>query len=174
MRSLLAGAAALTLMAGSSGMAMAQAASQDVIINATVPLFCTIGGSATGSALAPVVVPVSSLGVVNTTTLNTSQANVTCNQKTHIDLTSLNGGVTGPASPPSGFTNKIHYTASAGVGVGTNGTLDTSGPTPGQGDTGAAFAGQTLSISITPQTPSAPLVNGAYTDTLTVTLTPFV
>jgi hypothetical protein len=138
-----------------------------------LPLFCTIGGLSTGSALAPVVVPVSPLGVVDTTTLTASQTDVTCNQKTHIDLTSLNGGVTGP-SAPSGFTNKIHYNASAGVGVGTNGTLNTAAPSATQGDTAAAFAGQTLTINITPQTPGAPLVNGAYTDTLTVTLTPYV
>jgi hypothetical protein len=156
--------------------AFAQAATQDVDISATVPGYCRIAGADAPGALAATV-PVDQVGVVDTTAIPFSVTGVVCNTATDVQVSSQSGGVKGPATAPSGFSKIIDYTGSATLGSATS-SIDTStAPAAASVETGAAastagaVAGN-LSVSVTPQTPANPLVAGAYTDTLRVTLTP--
>ena len=151
--------------------ANAQAVSQDIQLNATVPSYCTIDGSATTSPLGPYTIPVSATGTVTTSTINVPPiANVVCNQAANISMTSTSDGVTRAGPAPSGATNVIDYAASASFG-GATATIDTLLDVGSVGTTANAATGN-LTVAITPQTPTLPLAPGAYSDTLVVTLTP--
>jgi hypothetical protein len=159
-------------------VALAQTATQDINISATVNSACTINNAATGTA-DTAVIPITAAGNVNTASItptNAPYANVACNAPSNLQLTSLNGGVKN-ATTASGFTNIINYTASA-TWHGVTATIDTSttaGATGSESGTAepvaTAFSGS-LSVSITPLSNSLPLVQGSYTDTLRITLTP--
>ena len=91
----------------------------------------------------------------------------------------MNGGVTHslPGAPPANFANVINYSASATLGttVATVNTATVSGaagleegaavPTTG------AYSGS-LVINVSPALSSLPLIPGAYSDVLRVTITP--
>ena len=156
----------------------AQTATQDIIISATVLKTCTINNAAVGTP-DTATIAITASGSVDTsvvTPTNSPYANVSCNAPSDLQLTSLNGGVKN-ATTVSGLTNIINYTASA-TWHGVTATLNTStlatavGAESGTAQpVSTAFSGS-LSVSITPIANSQPLVQGAYSDTLRVTLTP--
>ncbi len=162
-----------------AGTAQAQTATQDINISATVTKACTINNVATGTA-GTATIPVSLAGVVNTSAITPTGspfANVACNAASFLQLSSVNGGVVNAGAPGSGFTNIIDYTASA-TWNSVTATLNTStvataiGTETGVQQSVATANSGNLVVSITPLTPSLPLITGAYSDTLRVTLTP--
>lgn len=161
------------------GVASAQTATQDINISATVTKACTINNTATGTP-GSATIPVTAAGAVTTTSITPTGspfANVACNAASNLQLTSVNGGVVNATSPGSGFTNIIDYTASATWNSQTA-TIDTSANSAASGsETGSVVAvgtanSGTLTVSITPLANTLPLVVGAYSDTLRVSLTP--
>ncbi len=162
-----------------AGAAQAQTATQDINISATVTKACTINNVATGTA-GTATIPVSLAGIVNTAVITPTGspfANVACNTASFLQLSSLSGGVVNAGVPGSGFTNIINYTASA-TWNSVTATLNTStvatatGTETGVQQSVATANSGNLVVSITPLTPSLPLITGAYADTLRVTLTP--
>jgi hypothetical protein len=163
-----------------SQAANAQAAQQDINITATVTKACTVNNVAVGTPVGTAVIPVSAAGVVTTTAITpvgSPFANVACNAPSNLQLTSLSGGVKSATAAGSGFTNIIDYSASA-TWNSVTATVNTSTvATATAAEAGTAQAVATansgnLTVSITPLTPSLPLVVGTYSDTLRVTLTP--
>jgi len=163
-------------MAAAGGAVAQTAAQQDVNISATVPSFCSIGGSSNPTAL-NATVPVSSTGVVTTTAIPFNVSNVVCNTAANVQATSQAGGIKNATSAPPGFTNIIDYTGSATFS-GASSTVNTAtvssatGPEAGGVAATSGAASGSLSISVTPQSPANPLIPGAYNDTLRVTITP--
>ena len=157
--------------------ANAQAATQDVNITATVPKYCTIGGTATPAAL-NTTIPVSSTGSVTTATQNFTVNTVVCNVATNVVATSVSGGVKSATAPASGFTNIIDYTGAATFGSATSTINTATAPAAAGSEAGntAATPGATagdLTISVTPAQPSTPLMAATdYSDVLRITLTP--
>lgn len=180
MRSFLKIAAIAALAVIGAGSASAQTATQDINITATVTKACTVNNAVAGTA-GTAVIPVSAAGAVTTTAITPAGspfANVVCNAPSNLQLTSLSGGVrNGAGAAPSGFTNIIDYSASATWG-GATATVDTvTAPAAAGNESGAlapiaaANAGN-LTVSITPQANALPLVIGAYSDTLRVSIIP--
>jgi len=173
--------AALGLFAAEG--ALAQTATQNITLNATVPGYCTVGGGGTASTSATI--PVTN-GAPNTAQITVAGlGSVICNENATLTLTTTNGGVTStgtttPGTPPTGFSNRIDYTAVASYGTNTpaSATLLTSGTagassTVSGANTDGASSGLPFSVKITPSTPAHTLVAGtAYSDTLSVLLTP--
>jgi hypothetical protein len=142
-------------------------------VNAAVNPSCKIDGKATANDAAGVRVPVSSGGVVTTAPIQRDYANIICNAPSDISMSSQNSGITNVAAAPGGFTNVIHYNAQAVFGGGTA-TINTatSAMTAGSIDATMGASG-TMTVTVTPQQPvGAMLVNGRYSDILSVTLTP--
>lgn len=154
-----------------SQVANAQSVSQDILLNATVPSYCTIGGSATTSPLGPYTIPVSATGVVNTTQINVPAIpNVVCNRAANFSFQSVSSGVTSGGPAPMGATNVIEYAAVANFG-GATASYNTSTDSGSVGTTPNAVT-DNLVVAITPLLPTLPLAPGNYTDTLIVTLSP--
>lgn len=137
---------------------------------------CTIGGVAHPAADAATI-PISAAGAVDTSPIARSYSNAACNTPSDLQLTSQNGAVTTPASA-AGFSNLINYSASASFS-GANATLNTALiPTASGSESGTAVttSGTTptgsLSVTVTPQANSLPLISGTYLDTLRITITP--
>ncbi len=159
-------------------IAHAQTATQDIIISATVNSACTINNAATGTTDAATI-PILGSGLVDVTPITPNNApylNVACNGPSTLLLTSLSGGVVN-GSPASGFANIIDYSASA-TWNSVSATVNTSTPATATGPeagtpqpVATAFSGP-LSVTITPIVNALPLVQGAYSDTLRITLTP--
>jgi hypothetical protein len=158
--------------------ANAQSAQQEIQISATVPKSCTINGLATGVA-DTATIPISGTGAVVTTPITPDHApylNVVCNTPSTLQLESTQGAVKNAVVPPSGFTNLIDYQASA-TWNSVTATLDTAttatatAQESGTAEPVAAGSGS-LAVTITPEANAAPLVGGAYTDSLFVLLTP--
>ena len=179
MRSIRQVASVVAFVVVGASAAQAQTATQDINISATVPAACSINNVATGTA-GTATIPVSVAGVVNTAAITPTGspfANVACNAASYLQLTSLSGGVVNAGVPGSGFTNIINYTASA-TWNSVTATLDTStlatavGTETGTQQSVATANSGNLTVSITPLAPSLPLITGAYSDTLRVTLTP--
>lgn len=153
---------------GLSLSASAQTATQNINLNATVADYCTISGAATAADVNRTVTVTG--GVVSTTALTqVSVANVACSKVSDLKLETTNTGLTGPAAA-GGFQNVIHYTAAASFN-GANPSLDTSSATTATAATSGASNG-TLTVDITPQANTNPMVAGSYSDVLVVTLTP--
>ena len=103
---------------------------------------------------------------------------VACNTPSNVQITSQSGAVKNSGTPPSGFTNLINYAASATFS-GATATLNTAststaiGPESGTAvsTTGATPSG-TMTVSITPQANALRLLSGAYSDVMTITITP--
>lgn len=146
-------------------------------VNGTVAKVCTIGGVATPTN-DTASIPISALGAVNTTPIMRSYANAACNTPSNVQLTSQSGAVIRGGAPPTGFTNLINYSASAGFS-GATATVDTStigGATGPESGTVASTSGVTpsgsLSLTIVPKTSTQPLISGSYSDTLRISITP--
>lgn len=146
-------------------------------VTGTVAKACTIGGVYTPAADSATI-PVGPTGIVNTTPIGKSYASAICNSLTNLQVTSQSGAVKRTAAAPGGFTNLINYTAAASYG-GASSTLNTAtiptatGAEAGTiGVTSSSTSSGSISVTITPLTPSQNLVPGSYSDTLRVTLTP--
>lgn len=171
-------AAAAAALASLAPAAHAQTATQDINISATVTKACTIANVPAGTA-GSATIPVSAAGAVNTAAITPTGspfANVACNAPATLQLTSLNGAVTNVTPAASGFTNFINYSASATwnsvtASVNTATVATATGAESGTGQAVTANSGN-LDVTITPQATSLPLITGAYSDTLRVTLTP--
>jgi hypothetical protein len=170
-------AIACTLMACSD--AVAQAATQDINITATVAGVCTIGGLATGSPGSAVIpTPSGTVDVTPITPIGSPFANVVCNGPSTLLLTSLNGGVVNSASG-TGFDRIINYSASAtwnsviaSINTATNPAASIGGNESGSPAAVATAGSGSLSVTITPLANAQPLIAGSYSDTLRITLTP--
>lgn len=153
--------------------ASAQTATQDINISATVPKACTVGNVASGTPDSATI-NVSAAGSVTTSSVVPSGSpfqNVACNAPSILQVSSLSGGAKNAGSAGGGFTNTIHYTATASWN-GAQATVDTSSSATGTPvNVGTANSGP-LGVSITPLANTLPLLQGGYSDTLRVTLTP--
>lgn len=171
---------ALIFVAFAAGAASAQTATQDINISATVTKACTINNVATGSPVGTATIPVTAAGAVTTTAITPTGspfANVACNAASNLQLTSVSGGVVNATSPGTGFTNIINYTATATWNSQTASINTATNPAASASESGTAVAVATansgnLTVSITPLANTLPLVIGAYSDILRVTLTP--
>ncbi len=170
-------AASIVISIASIGAAHAQSATQDVNITATVPKYCTVGGTATPTAL-NTTIPVSSTGAVTTTAQNFTVNSVVCNVAANVVATSVSGGVKSATAAASGFTNIINYTGAATFGTATSTVNTATAPAASGAEAGntASTAGATagdLTISVTPTQPATPLMAATdYSDVLRITLTP--
>lgn len=141
-----------------------------------VTKLCTIGSVATPAADSAII-PVNS-GYVDPSPILKSYADVFCNSPSSVQLTSLNGALTGPPSLGPSFKNTIDYSAQAQFS-GANATINTATiPSASGGETGTASTTTgsmplgTMSVSITPQTNALPLAKGSYADVLRISITP--
>jgi hypothetical protein len=149
-------------------VAFAQAATQNINLNATVADYCSINGSATGAAVSRTITVTN--GTVDTSALPVvSVANVACSKISDLQLSTTNTGLTGPGAA-AGFQNVIHYTAVASFD-GAAPSLNTSSASSATAATTGAATG-TLTVNITPNANASPMRTGSYADTLVVTLTP--
>ncbi len=114
-----------------------------------------------------------------TAQLRTASITVTskgvCNHPHVLTITTKNGGLQTPTSP-RGFANHVNYTATVSWGASVS-QLQTSGipgqTTPNGFSIGAYLGDMQIQISISQDGASnLPLVAGAYTDDLTITLQP--
>lgn len=162
-----------------SGAAQAQGvATQSVNLTATVGGYCTIDGASTGTVRSATVPVANGVVTPGNLTIGGSNGSVICTDNARIQLRTTSKGLTTAADASGVFVNKIHYTATANYN-GTTETINTETATAGVDTTGVlttsgAQTNQplTLAINIT-ATPSGKfLVNGTYTDTLIVTLSP--
>ncbi len=109
--------------------------------------------------------------LVNQASLTLQIVNAMCNNNAWVSLRSQNGGLTsansGVASGSGGFLAVIPYTVAATWG-GLNLTLDTnSGVNVAKVPTGGANSGS-LSLNVVTQKSASPVVQGTYSDVLTV------
>ncbi len=179
MRSLFKFAAVATFAVAGTGSANAQTATQDINITATVTKACTVNNAVAGTP-GSAVIPVSAAGAVTTTAITPTGspfANVVCNAPSNLQLTSLSGGVVNASAAVAGFTKIIDYTASATWG-GATATVNTSTAPAATGNESGALApiaaanAGNLTVSITPIANALPLIIGAYSDTLRVSIIP--
>lgn len=148
---------------------LAQTATQNINLNATVADYCTIAGSATGGLQTRTITV--NTGIVDTAALSqVTVASVVCSKASDVTLTSTNTGLTGPTAPSGSFQDVIHYTAVASYG-GASPSIDTSSSNTDTDATSGAASG-TLTVDITPQANALPMTTGGYADVLVVTLTP--
>ncbi len=170
---------AMAVLGLSCGAAQAQGvATQNVNLSAVVGGYCTIDGTSTGTARSAIVPVVNGIVTPGALTLPGSSGSVICTSNATIQMITSSKGLTYGTAPADPFVNKIHYTATASyngkmesldtttaaAGVATGGSLTTLG----------AQTGQPLDLTVTvlPTPTGKFLVNGAYSDTLTIKLTP--
>lgn len=164
------------------GAAKAQgAATQQINLTANVGGYCTINGTSTAAPRSSTVTTANGRVAAGVLTLSGVNGQVICTQNAKIQLSTLSGGMTNSGTPPNttDYTNKIHYTVTASY----NGVTDTLTTTD---STGANFTTLGTTSTLGPQT-NQPLAlevstlatpankflfSGAYTDTITVTLSP--
>jgi hypothetical protein len=178
MRKILMAAAVLLVMAG---RAEAQGvATQNVNLTANVGGYCTVDGTATGTVRSAVVPTSNGKVAGGSLTLSGASGKVICTTNAKIQLKTASGGLTnGPNPSDANFTNKVHYTATASYNGKTEQLITTDATTPGFTTVGTDTVGgpQTnqdlvLAVTVAPTPAGKFLVSGAYSDTLTVTLTP--
>ena len=164
---------ATALIAAGASSALAQTASQNITINATVDGSCSVT-SPVGSSTYTIANSSGGLNAAYSEALG-----ILCNKATTATLTSLNSGsqLTPVVAAPPGFANIIDYTATVTEPIGpTSVSLNTAGPTTISGPTAltsAAFSGNvTIGISPNPLPPATTLLAGSYSDTLTVAINP--
>ena len=174
----LAAIAALAALGATTGDTLAAPATQVVTLTGTVAGYCTIDASNTGLGRSGDVTAQVSNGILTGAAVVLTGVNspIVCNENVTIQLKSLNGGLLGPAATGPAI-NKINYTATAAANGKTD-TLNTATGTAGAFDTGVSSTVGAVSgplaltvITTTSGTAAAPLMAGAYSDTLTVQLT---
>jgi hypothetical protein len=156
---------------------------EELTISAEVPTSCELAGFDT-SDLTMSVADGQLSGSSTTSTL-------TCNTATDIQLVSVNGRMQHSVHDEapfaaentllsgSEFTSYFDYTASVSGGGSELFSLDTASVDPGQAPgleeaygVDTATASTTLTLTVTPQQPSATLQSGTYEDTLIVVIAP--
>jgi hypothetical protein len=173
---------AAAALVGIGGAAHAQsAATQAIVLTATVGHYCTIDGGAAGASRTLTVTTSNGVATPGALTLTPSTSSkVICTSNAKIQLTTARGGLTnGPTPTDPNFTNKIHYKAKATYNGATE-TLTTTDATAAgfrtAGTTTVGGAQTNVNLDITVDVLATPagklLVRGTYTDTITVTLTP--
>jgi hypothetical protein len=169
----------VAFLVGFNWSAQAQGvATQSVNLTATVGGYCTIDGSATGSARIATVNVANGVVTPGNVTIQGGNGNVICTSNAKIQLTSTSGGLTNSVSALDPFVNKIHYTATASYNGATesiNTSTATAGtPTTGQTTTAGPQTGSPLQLTVNvTATPTGKyLANGTFSDTLVVTLSP--
>ena len=180
MRKLLRVAALAAVVIVDSGAVIA--ADQAVQIDATVNGFCTIGGTVASAAL--VTLNLGSFGASGIGPANAATANmgrVICNTASNVTLSSAKSALlvgAGAAAVP-GLQNYISYNATTVAFPAAQATFAATSATgvaaAGTGTTVAqagAFNSNSIQITITPVLNLAPLLAGAYQDTLTMTVVP--
>ncbi len=150
----------------------ANATDQNILLQATVAKYCTIGGSAS-PADDHVTIPAPN-GIVDVTQITKSYA-VVCNAAATVTLTSESGAMLTTTTASSGFDTFINYlagtsgfatispTATTNAGIQVLGTTVTSGA-----------ASATLNVTIKPIAGANPLAGGEYNDTLKVSIIPII
>lgn len=158
--------------------AVARGADQDLQISATVPGYCTIGGTHNPTKLTTSI-PVSPTGTVDTSLQTFTVNSVVCNTPTSLTATSMRGGVKSATKVgTSGFTNIINYKGTATFGtakstINTGSQKGATGPETGSTATTTGATSGDLTITILPDQPTSPLALGSdYWDTLRVDLVP--
>jgi len=173
MKKLMMTAASAAILAVGAGAA--QATDQNINLNATVTGFCTIGGSLTPTTINQSI-PTTTTGDVVTTPINVALGAVVCNKASDVTLSSLKGGVFSATSAPSGFQNRINYTASVSAPTAASVNANATAVTPTAGataSTGGATSDPAVNVTITPTLNVDPLVAATdYSDTLTVSIVP--
>jgi len=170
MKKLLIAAVGLTAIAATPVMASTVGTSQTYTFNGHVDALCSISGAAaldfgaltdsSGNYVAPTAKTATDDGA------NCNQAGTTATIK-HTDLYTTNQASTG-------FTNIVPLSASLSTdqGVTIADSTNASGGTASTGTGGTIKAFTGLTVTATPGTPTARLVAGSYTGTVTVTLSP--
>ena len=136
--------------------------------------YCTIGGTTNGGSKT---LDFSNGATVSTVQQTANFGTVICNNTATISLSSAKGAATNAASAVTGFQNYFDYVAQTTINGGTA-ILDTAAnPAVGSSEsaTGNITAVTTVnapfSVRVTPRAPAKPLMPGAYSDVLTVTIT---
>jgi len=155
---------------GSGPPATSPVGSASWSVSAAVNPSCTIGTQASATDPVPVRVRATSTSV-DTSTIRRTYSSITCNAPSSVTMTSARGGITNDATATGGSTNVINYGARATIGSAVA-TLDTASAQMTPGTLATTYGAASLSVDITPQQTALPLTTGAYTDTLTITLTP--
>jgi hypothetical protein len=157
--------------------AMAQGASRDIPLVATVNSFCRIDGQTGPAPVGNVTINVDSdTGVVTPTTANVNIGDVRCNKAATLVLSSLNGALISGVSTDPGFANYINYTATmtvpAALTLTANSVTGGTVPITNSVITGGARNNTGVVVVIASTGPALPLMPGSYSDTVTVSLTP--
>ncbi len=179
----------LSALAMSASGSFAQTAQQDLTVQATVASFCklggitaTVGGSATGSntVLPTDITVVDGLptAIASTGAAGSWNFAVLCNSAATFEM--IANPLITSASAPSGFSNKIGYTATgSGAGVlAANYVATATGSASTVGTVSANNANGTLNVAITAPTvhggtsSTSPLVAGSYSGVVNVMITP--
>jgi hypothetical protein len=164
------------------GLAMpvlAQSATQNIALSATVPLSCTISGSTAPSTDS---INFGTLGIgasaISATTVYPATAGATgfaviCNSSTLVQLSTTKDGMRNSTAAPSGYVSNINYSASAVLGTATAmiSTAGTNSPSSGTQVSNSGPTNSNMVVSVTPIPNTLPLTPGSYSDTLTVTIT---
>lgn len=156
---------------------VAQATDQNIVISATVSGFCKIDNSLTpANDTISWTAQITDGFLPGTPTASNKSYAVVCNKATNISLTSINGGMTGPAAA-TGFDHIINYTVAASgfatIATGSTATTATAAGNETLGtDVRATPGSANISLVITPVTNTNPLVEGSYQDTLRLRIEP--
>lgn len=153
-------------------LASAQAIDQDIALTATVPITCTLSGSAAPSAL-NTAIPVNN-GQISTTPIAISIP-LACNGAASLLVGTLNGGLRKTGGVFANFASRIDYIAHvAGPGYipFSLDTEQTSGQTFTEDFVPSGPPNGNIVVTITPKQPALPLTKGTYADTLRVTIIP--
>ena len=161
------------------GAAHAQGvATQNVNLTANVGGYCTIDGAATGTVRSATVPVANGVVTPGNLTIGGTNGSVICTSNAKIQLTTTSAGLTNSLAAANPFVNKIHYTATASYNGKTE-MIDTTTavagtPTAGQTTTAGAQTSQSLelTVNIAPTPNGKYLLNGNFSDTLVVTLSP--
>lgn len=189
MKKLLASASVIAFMVVSSSAFAADDATTDIIIEGTAEEVCQIPSgpvqqSATNASAAGNVVTLDDFiddidATVNAASITLQFENVMCNYAAKLSLESASGGLaqqTGGSTAVSGsgsFLNHVNYTAGAVWGTVTAPatlTTGTGGVVTEQNAGGANLAD--LDVTISTADGSTPVLEGSYSDTLTVKVGP--
>jgi len=170
MKKLMTAAVGLIAIASTPAMAATAGTTQTYTFNGKVDALCSISGA---DAVDFGKLTDTSGTYQNPGAKTATDAGANCNQAgttatiTHTDLFTSN-----PAT--AGFTNIVPLSASLSTnqGVTIADATSASGSTSSTGTTAAIKAFTALTVTATPGTPSARLVAGDYSGTVTVTLSP--
>lgn len=157
--------ASVTMLAMGPGAALAE--DQDIQLTADVQSFCSVEDVNVDNFEFTV-----TDGDVSTTP-STHTIPVTCNGASTVTLTSVEGGLNGPAAV-SGFDNIINYTASASgyvtIAAGSTAAVPTAGANEILGTTAGSASATPLAVTVTPIANTNPVLAGAFDDILRVTI----